>query len=144
MADVKIVKGEIFADARGKISSLNNFRFDGVGRVYFLHHPDVSVLRGWNGHKLEKKWFYCVNGAFTIGLVEIDNWTMPSKDLKVKIHHLTDAESQILCVPEGYASCIKAEIPDSTLMVLSGKTLQEAIDANDNWKFDKDYWSLES
>ncbi len=143
MADVKVIQGEIFEDARGRISSLNSFRFGEVGRVYFLHHPDVSVLRGWNGHRLEKKWFYCVNGAFTIGLVEIDNWESPSKDLEVKMHRLSDTESRILCVPEGYASCIKADIPDSTLMVLSGKTMQDALEAQDNWKYEKNYWSLE-
>ncbi len=141
MADVKIIDGEIFEDARGKIASLNNFRFDGVNRVYFIHHPDTSVVRGWHGHKLEKKWFYCVQGEFTIGLVEIDNWETPSKDLKPQWHKLSDKDSRIICVPEGYASSIKAEIPNSVLMVLSGKTLQDALAVPDSYRFDKDYWS---
>ncbi len=54
---VEIVSGEIFLDHRGRIASLNDFRFDGVARVYFITHPDASVIRGWQGHKLEKKWF---------------------------------------------------------------------------------------
>lgn len=140
MADVKIISGEIFQDARGKISSLNAFRFDGVNRVYFIHHPDVSVIRGWHGHRLEKKWFYCVKGEFTIGLVEIDDWEKPSKNLKPVLYDLTDQESRIICIPEGFASCIKAELQDSVLMVLSGKTLEHAMTEPDSYRFDKDYW----
>ena len=138
MADVKIIDGEIFRDQRGQISSLNAFRFPGVERFYFIHHPDISVIRGWHGHQYEKKWFYCVKGAFTIGLVEIDNWENPSPDLKAQKYHLTEQESKIICVPEGYANCIKASIPGSILLVFSGKTLPEAY--SDSWRYDSKLW----
>lgn len=138
MADVKIVDGEIFRDQRGQISSLNAFRFPGVERFYFIHHPDTSVIRGWHGHQHEKKWFYCVKGAFTIGLVEIDDWEHPSPDLKAQKYHLTEQESRIICVPEGYANCIKASIPGSVLLVFSGKTLPEAY--SDSWRYDSKLW----
>ena len=138
MADVKVIDGEIFRDQRGQISSLNAFRFPGVERFYFIHHPDTSVIRGWHGHQHEKKWFYCVKGAFTIGLVEIDNWDNPSPDLKARKYHLTEQESRIICVPEGYVSCIKASIPGSVLLVFSGKTLPEAY--SDSWRYDNKLW----
>ena len=138
MADVKVIDGEIFRDQRGQISSLNAFRFPGVERFYFIHHPDTSVIRGWHGHQHEKKWFYCVKGAFTIGLVEIDNWESPSPTLKAQKYHLTEEESKIICVPEGYANCIKASIPGSVLLVFSGKTLPEAY--SDSWRYDSDLW----
>ena len=138
MADVKVIEGEIFRDQRGQISSLNAFRFPGVERFYFIHHPDTSVIRGWHGHKHEKKWFYCVKGAFTIGLVEIDDWENPSPDLKAQKYHLTEQESRIICVPEGYANCIKASIPGSVLLVFSGKTLPEAY--SDSWRYDNKLW----
>ena len=138
MADVKVIDGEIFRDERGQISSLNAFRFPGVERFYFIHHPDTSVIRGWHGHQHEKKWFYCVNGAFTIGLVEIDDWENPSPDLKAQKYHLTEEESRIICVPEGYANCIKASIPGSILLVFSGKTLPEAY--SDSWRYDNKLW----
>lgn len=138
MADVKIVDGEIFRDQRGQISSLNAFRFPGVERFYFIHHPDTSVIRGWHGHQHEKKWFYCVKGAFTIGLVEINDWEHPSPDLKAQKYHLTEQESRIICVPEGYANCIKASIPGSVLLVFSGKTLPEAY--SDSWRYDNKLW----
>ena len=138
MADVKVIDGEIFRDERGQISSLNAFRFPGVERFYFIHHPDTSVIRGWHGHKHEKKWFYCVKGAFTIGLVEIDDWENPSPALNAQKYHLTEEESRIICVPEGYANCIKASIPGSVLLVFSGKTLPEAY--SDSWRYDNKLW----
>ena len=138
MTDVKIIDGEIFRDQRGQISSLNAFRFPGVERFYFIHHPDTSVIRGWHGHQHEKKWFYCVKGAFTIGLVEIDDWENPSPELKAQKYHLTEQESKIICVPEGYANCIKASIPGSILLVFSGKTLPEAY--SDSWRYDSNLW----
>ena len=138
MADVKVIQGEIFQDARGQISSLNAFRFPGVERFYLIHHPDISVIRGWHGHKAEKKWFYCVKGAFTIGLVEIDDWEHPSPELKAQKYHLTEADSKIICVPEGYANCIKASVPGSVLLVFSGKTLPEAY--ADSWRYDNKLW----
>ena len=138
MADVKVIDGEIFRDQRGQISSLNAFRFPGVERFYFIHHPDTSVIRGWHGHQHEKKWFYCVKGAFTVGLVEIDDWENPSPDLKAQKYHLTEQESKIICVPEGYANCIKASIPGSILLVFSGKMLPEAY--SDSWRYDSKLW----
>lgn len=138
MSKIKIVDGEIFRDERGAISSLNAFRFAGVERLYFIHHPDSSVVRGWHGHKFEKKWFYCVKGSFTVALVEPDNWESPSQDLVPEIYELTESESRILCVPEGFANCIKAHEDGSTLLVLSGKILEDAL--LDSWRYDKNLW----
>ena len=135
---VKILPGEIFRDQRGQISSMNDFRFTGVERFYVIHHPDISVIRGWHGHQHEAKWFYCIQGAFTIGVVAIDNWEKPSKDLKPEIIHLTADKSEILCIPEGHANCIKATVPDSILLVLSGKILSEAL--SDSYRYEPNYW----
>ncbi len=138
MNKVKIIHGEIFTDHRGIISSLNDFRFDGVQRFYFIHHPDKQIVRGWHGHQFEKKWFYCVKGAFTIGLVQPEDWENPSKNLSAEIIQLTESDSKILCVPEGYANCIKAGIDGSILLVFSGKTLPEAYE--DSWRYDSSLW----
>lgn len=141
MAKTELLAGEIFKDARGQISSLNHFHFEGVKRMYVLHHPDTAVIRGWNGHQFERKWFYCMKGAFEVRLVEVDNWTAPSPTLTAACHHLTSAQSQLLCVPAGYANRIQALTPDSILMVLSDKTLEES--AADSYRFDASLWATE-
>jgi dTDP-4-dehydrorhamnose 3,5-epimerase len=138
MSEIKIIEGEIFVDHRGQISSCNDFRFNGVQRFYFIHHPDKEVVRGWHGHRFEKKWFYCVKGAFTLGLVKPDNWEKPSENLAAEIFHLSETKSRVICVPEGYANCLKAKSDGSVLLVLSGKTLPEAY--NDSWRYDSALW----
>ena len=67
-----------------------------------------------------------------------DDWDSPSLDLKPLILHLTETDSKIVCVPEGYANCLKAFVPDSVMMVFSGKLLEDAL--NDSWRFDSKLW----
>ena len=138
MSKIKLIQGEIFQDSRGKITSLNDFRFDSVQRLYFIHHPDKEVIRGWHGHQFEKKWFHCVKGSFTLAFVKIDDWENPSENLIPEIFNLTEKDSQIICLPEGYANCIKAGENDSILQVLSGKILSEAL--SDSWRYDNNLW----
>lgn len=139
MSNISIIDGEVFKDARGQISSLNHFCMDGVRRVYFIHHPDTSVIRGWHGHRLEKKWFYCVHGVFTLGLVEIDDWQNPSPSLRPTWLTLSDQESRAIHMPMGWASWIKAEQPDSVLMVMSDIPFDK-VDFSDSYRFPSDMW----
>lgn len=136
---VELLPGEIFKDARGQISSLNNFHFDGIKRMYILHHPDTATQRGWNGHRFERKWFYCIRGAFKVLIVTIDNWEKPSETLQPEQYHLSSTNSELLCVPAGRASLIQATQPNSILMVLSDKTLEAS--ANDSYRFDTTLWT---
>ena len=133
-----VVLGEIFSDHRGLITSLNDFRFPGVERVYFIHHPNPGIIRGWHGHQFERKWFYCVRGAFRMGFVRPDDWENPSPDLEPYFVELTDKESKIVCVPPGYANCLKAHEPNSVLMVLSGVTYPECLE--DSWRYPTSMW----
>ncbi len=138
MSKIEIIQGEIFKDERGQISSLNSFDFEGVERFYIIHHPDKSVIRGWHGHKFEKKWFYCIKGSFTLAFVEPDNWENPSKDLKPQVFTLDENDSKVICIPEGFANCIKANCDNSSLLVYSGKKLPEAY--SDSWRYDASMW----
>lgn len=137
--EVKVIEGEVFTDHRGAITSLNDFHLDGVRRIYFIHHPDASVTRGWHGHQHERKWFYCVKGAFDLAVVKIDDWENPSADLKPQVFRLTEQESRIVCVPEGYANCLKTHTPGSVMMVLSDKIIPDAY--ADSWRYDSSMWT---
>lgn len=140
MADEKVtlIQGEVFTDHRGRITSLNAFRFPGVERVYFIHHSNADVVRGWHGHQFERKWFYCVKGSFRMGFVRPDNWEHPSADLEPEFFELDEHNSQIICVPPGYANCLKAHQPGSVLMVLSGATYPECL--ADSWRYPTSMW----
>ncbi len=138
MSEINIIEGEIFRDERGQISSLNEFHFDGVRRSYFICHPDPMVVRGWHGHQHERKWFYCIKGDFTLACVKIDNWERPSSDLEAEIFRLSDKQSRLVCVPAGYANCLKTATAGSVMAVFSDKILSEAL--HDSWRYDKNLW----
>lgn len=138
MSEISIIEGEIYIDSRGKISSLNNFLFEDICRLYFIKHDDTSIVRGWHAHQFEKKWFYCVQGSFTLAFVKIDNWETPSLTLEPQIYNLSDKKSQIICLPEGYANCLKASEPNSILLVFSDKEYQAAL--ADSWRYDSSLW----
>ncbi len=138
MENIQVIQGEIFRDTRGVISSLNSFHFEGVKRCYIIHHPDSNVIRGWHAHQNERKWFYCIKGRFSVALVKIDNWANPSKDLKAECYLLSENDSKIVCVPKGFANCLKAHDQDSVMLVLSDKILEEALE--DSWRYDNSMW----
>ena len=73
-----------------------------------------------------------------MAFVEVDDWNNPSPDLDAQIFMVSDKISQIICVPEGYANCIKANENNSILMVFSGKLLEDAL--LDSWRYDSSMW----
>ena len=138
MNDIKVIEGGLFEDHRGKITHVNDLDMSEIKRFYVIHHDNVDVVRAWHAHQFEKKWFYCLKGSFTVALVKVDNWENPSSDLKPDVFELSADQSRIVCVPEGYANGLKANEPDSIIIVYSNKILSEAL--NDSWRYDKDMW----
>lgn len=138
MSEIRVIQGDISVDYRGQISHVNSLEMSEVRRFYIIHQNDTSIIRAWHAHQHEKKWFYAVKGSFTTAFVKIDDWENPSHGLLPEVFHLSADNSRILCIPEGYANGIKAEEPDSILMVFSNKILSEAV--NDSWRYDKNWW----
>ena len=135
---VTSIPGEINTDIRGFIMSLNDFHLEGVERTYTIHHPDSSIVRGWHGHQHERKWFHCIRGGFTMAFVKIDDWENPAPARLPEIYHVSDQKSEVICVPEGYANCLKATEDGSILQVWSDKQLPVAL--LDSWRYPSDNW----
>lgn len=136
-----IIKGSHHTDHRGTIRFVNDFTFDGIKRFYTITHPDTNIIRAWQGHKLETKYFYVTKGSFLINWIKIDNWEKPSLDLKINTHILSDQESEVLIVEPGHANGFKSLEPDSTMIVFSDMSLEES--KSDDYRFPMDYWRLE-
>lgn len=135
-----IIKGNSFTDSRGTLHFVNDFHFDGIKRFYTITHPDISVIRAWQGHKIETKHFFVSKGKFLIFWVEIDNWDKPSKDLKINRQILSVDEPQILIVPPGTANGFKALEANSIMVVFSDLSLEES--GGDMYRFDSNYWDI--
>ena len=133
-----IIKGGNFADHRGSMRFVNDFHFDDVKRFYFIKHPESSVIRAWQGHQFEKKYFYPISGSFVVAWVKIDDFENPSKDLIPEYHILSDANSEIISIPKGYANGLKALEPNSEILVLSDMDLEESV--NEKIRYPADWW----
>ena len=133
-----IIQGGKHEDARGKLIFFNDFDMAAVKRFYVIQHPDMEIVRAWQGHKQEQKWFYVIEGAFKLVLVQPDNWMDPSDSLQTEEFILQTERNEILHVPGGLANGFKALIPKSRIMVFSSFTVEES--GNDNFRFDANKW----
>ncbi|MDY0279118.1 MAG: hypothetical protein EOM59_16130 [Clostridia bacterium] len=136
-----IIKGNYHTDHRGIVRFVNDFTFDGIKRFYAITHPDTNIIRAWQGHKRETKYFFVAKGSFLINWIKIDDWSKPSKGLNKESHILSDKQSEILIIEAGHVNGFRALKPDSTMIVFSDMTLEES--KNDDYRFPVDYWSLE-
>lgn len=134
----QLIEGGTHVDNRGTIRFVNDFDMSPVKRFYRIAHPDVSVVRAWQGHRKEAKYFTCVKGSFLVCGVKIDDFENPSSGLKAEKYILKADEPSVLHLPAGYANGIKALEPDSELMVFSDKTTEEAT--GDQIRFDSGLW----
>jgi dTDP-4-dehydrorhamnose 3,5-epimerase len=133
-----IISGGSFEDFRGRLDYLNDFDLSKIKRMYFTTNAEVGFFRGWQGHKIESRWFFCVRGRFEIKLVEIDDWENPSNNLKTKIYILEEVKPKILCIPKGFVNGFKSLEKNSKLMVLSNFKLGE--NPNDDVRFESNKW----
>jgi dTDP-4-dehydrorhamnose 3,5-epimerase-like enzyme len=143
MENVKVpivVKGKVHIDDRGEISFVNDFKFDSINRFYIICNSDTQPFRGWQGHKIDNKFFYCVQGKVKVHFVKIDNWIAPSKDLRVECVVLNSVESNVLHIPEGYANAIESLEINSKLISFS--TLPLTSVREDEVRYPPDYWPI--
>ncbi len=130
----KLIKGGIHNDSRGQIDFVNDLDLTAVKRMYFTTNANTSIIRAWQGHKIESRWFICVRGSFKVQLVEIDNWENPSNNCKKTEYTLTENKPEVLYIPKGFLNGFQAIEDNSKLMILSNYKLN--VNPNDNYRFD--------
>lgn len=138
MIQSKIITGGTHTDDRGTLTFFNDFDMKRVRRFYQIDHPDTSIVRAWQGHQIEQKWFYVTRGSFQVILVQPDNWENPSPDLGYEEFLLKCDEKQVLHIAGGQANGFRALEPHSRLMVFSNFSMKEA--GTDDFRFDKSLW----
>ncbi len=138
MHSPEIIKGGIYSDNRGELLYNNDFDLSTIKRMYIIKHPDKSVVRAWQGHQQEHKYFKCIKGSFVVAWKKIDDFTNPSDNNKAEYTILSESENNVLSIPSGFANGLKALESDSEIMVFSDYKLGESLD--DKIRFDKDLW----
>ena len=139
MDEISVIQGGNYEDARGKLIFFNDFDMKNVRRFYLIEHPDSSIVRAWQGHKKEQKWFYVIEGSFKVVIVKPEQWQhRPSEVLAPREFILKSENNQLLYIPGGYANGFKGLEEHSKLMIFSDLTISEA--ASDDYRFDKSLW----
>ena len=139
MVSHHLIQGSKYSDARGRLNFFNDFNMSEIVRMYEIAPSDTNTIRGWQAHKVEKKWFYCNSGSFTLNLVEIDDFDTPSKLLVPKQFVLKADLPKVIGISGGYATAFKAEEENSKLIVFSDFSLEQS--KNDDFRFALDFWS---
>ena len=132
------IEGSDFSDNRGKIKFFNTFDMSNIVRFYEILPASPEIIRGWQGHHKEKKWFYCASGAFVVNLVGIKDITPTNKAAIPQRFELKANNPIILEVPSGYASGFKSMEEHSKLMIFSNFSLEES--KNDDIRFPLKQW----
>lgn len=132
------IHGATFSDDRGKIKFFNTFHMKEIQRCYEISPRDTHVIRAWQGHRKEKKWFYCTAGSFIINLVKL-NTSVPTPTIGApERFELKESIPLILEVDGGHASGFKATQENSKLLVFSNCTLEQS--KQDDIRFPVDHW----
>jgi dTDP-4-dehydrorhamnose 3,5-epimerase-like enzyme len=136
-----IIQGGSHTDDRGAINYVNDFHFEGVKRFYTIHHPDTSVVRAWQGHTSDVKYFYSIYGTWLIAWVKMDP-AVPEENWKAEHVILKATDSQLLYIPPGYANGLKALEKDSIITVFTVPGTGEEVNLRWDWKRWMDWDSL--
>ena len=132
-----IISGGSHKDSRGLLNYNNSFDTSPVKRIYVIENK-LNFIRRWQGHKIEQRWFSAIKGEFEIQLIKIDNWDRPNKELEKVTINLSDENLDILHIPAGYLTSVKALIEGARLLVMADYKLG---DIKDDYKFLADYFA---
>lgn len=133
-----LLEGKKHQDERGIITFNNDFDASQIKRIYTIENSSTDYIRGWQGHKIEQRWFACMKGSFEISVIKVDDFENPSKDLTIQKYLLTDDILTYLHVPSGCITSIQANEINSKLLVLADFGLGEI---NDEYRFDLNYFN---
>jgi dTDP-4-dehydrorhamnose 3,5-epimerase-like enzyme len=133
----KIITGGFHSDQRGTLFYNNDFDASPIKRMYVIENENTDFVRGWQGHKIEQRWFSTIKGSFRIQLIAIDNWEQPLKDCKSFTFIINAEKLDVLHVPQGYVSSIQSLEEESKLLVMSDYLLGET---KDEYRYESDYF----
>ncbi len=132
------ITGSRHQDDRGIITYNNDFDASQIKRIYTIENHSTDFIRGWQGHKIEQRWFACMKGVFEISVIFVDDFENPSRDLTIQKYLLTDDVLTYLNIPSGCITAIQAKADGSKLLVLADYGLGEI---NDEYRYSLDYFN---
>ncbi|MCU7615084.1 WxcM-like domain-containing protein [Chryseobacterium sp. GMJ5] len=132
-----LLEGKSHQDERGIITYNNDFDLSQIKRIYTIENHSTDFIRGWQGHKIEQRWFACMKGSFEISVIIVDDFIYPSRKVTIQKYLLKDDVLTYLHIPSGCITAIQAKEENSKLLVLADYSLGEI---NDEYRYSLDYF----
>lgn len=133
----EIHEGASHTDFRGTLFFNNDFDASKIKRIFIIENASSSIVRAWQGHKIEQRWVSALKGSFKIQLIAIDDWALPSKKME-KINFILHSDQlDVLHIPAGYVSSIQSLEEGSKLLVMANYFLGEI---EDEFRYAVDYF----
>jgi dTDP-4-dehydrorhamnose 3,5-epimerase-like enzyme len=123
-----LISGKSHSDDRGRLTFNNSFDASAVKRIYTIENKDIDFVRGWQGHKIEQRWFSAVKGSFKIEILEIQGIENSDSEIIPLTFVLHDKNLDVLHVPAGFVTSIQALESDAKLILMSDYMLGEIHD----------------
>lgn len=134
MTEPALIPISIHKEERGELRYCNEFDLSSAKRFYSITFAEKGQVRAWQAHKVETKAIIPISGISKIVLVEITDF---DKGIAGQIFEfvLDSTEPHVLLVPGGFANGLQSKSVDSSLMIFSNLSLDEA--KNDDFRFEK-------
>ena len=116
---MNLIDGSSFQDNRGFIRFINDFDLEKVRRMYLIK-PELNVIRAWQGHKKETKWFYVLSGSFQVQTINMLDLNHRQNII------LRSNENKVLNIEPGNYNGFLALEHSSELIVFSDQKLEES------------------
>ena len=123
-----LISGNCHQDQRGQLFYNNDFDASSIKRMYVIENHSVDFIRAWQGHKIEQRWIIATNGSFIIRVINIDFFEKSSLDIQPFEFTLESNRMDVLHIPSGYLTSIKALELNSKLLLMSDYMLNEIND----------------
>lgn len=111
------------------------FNLSEIVRIYSIEPAGTNVIRAWQGHRKERKWFLVTIGSFEFQTIPLADTQYPIEEER-KTWYLHSCVKQVLAMLAGYLNGFRALKGESMLLVFSDFDLEAS-------KFDHIRYSLD-
>ena len=133
MTKPTLIPISIHKDERGELRYCNEFDLSTAKRFYTIAFAERDQVRAWQAHKIEAKAIMPINGTTKIVLVEIIDFEIGFAGRTFEFE-LDASSPNVLLVPGGYANGLQSKSENSSIIIFSDLSLDEA--KNDDYRFE--------
>jgi len=119
----ELLQAAAFHDQRGALYAWADFDLKSIVRMYAIEPANTNIIRAWQGHFKERKWFWAASGCFEVQTIPLDQFGKPI--LAQRAQWILNAnEGAVLAIPGGYLNGFRALEASSRLLVFSDFDLE--------------------